>query len=435
MRIDWYRARKDLVVTKKASVLLYLDAFRWDYLNADQAPFLYSLIDRSIYVPRLGNVAGFTKRTAMLSGAYPSTTGHFTGFAFDPSGSPFAMSLLERHIVSMVEQAANRGIRGFGRMRGIMGSYLERAARCQLNNVPNFSKFPLVLWPWFRPTSHRGLPYEEDYDVPNLLQALARTGRKFSYWLYPVIKGGDNKILETVIKHIDADSELTLVQFSDLDRAGHRHGSSSLEYRLCAAQTDLYTRILFEEFNRAYGQLNWVIVSDHGMMDVTHRIDAGSLIHGSAARYRLRHGDHYLVFLDSTMARVWSLSSRANKFVDQVFSQSEFQSLGRIIDDELAERYHIPSNNRMYGDRIWWADPGVLVYPDYFSAKKPYVGMHGYVPDYPDMLPFMLVHGPNIEPRRVERAELIDVCPTLCDLLGIDLPPICEGRSIFSGAD
>jgi len=418
-------------MTVQTTVFLYLDAFRWDYLTPDDAPFLYSLIDRSIYVPQLRTVAGFTMRTAMLSGAYPGVTGHFTGFALDPSNSPFGVSSLERRIVSLVDHAAATGIRGIGRLRPLLSRRLERIAYRRLGKVPNFAAIPFPLRPWFRQTSNRGWPYEEDYDVPNLLQTMSKIERRFSYWFYPAVHSGDDQILRTVIKGIDSNSELSLIQFSDLDHVGHWYGSNSLERRLCVRKTDLYSRILFEEFNNAYDEINWVILSDHGMMDISRRIDGANLAHKCAAKLGLRHGEHYLLFLDSTMVRIWSLSPKADKFMEQVFLQPEFQELGKIIDEEMAACHHIRFDDRIYGDRIWWANPGVLVYPDYFSPAKPYVGMHGYSPDHSDMSAFMLIGGVHIEPRCVRGAGLIDVCPTLCDLLGIEPPSICEGQSLF----
>lgn len=413
-------------------VLLYLDAFRWDYLTRKDAPFLYSLTEDSIYTPRLKNTAGFTKRTVMLSGAHPDKTKHFTGFAFDPLESPFAVSSLEKHFINMVDLLANQRVRGFGRAQALVRRRLMSIASGRAKNVPNFNKFPLVLWPWFRPTSNRALPYEEGYDVPNLLQTLKRKRYKFSYWLYPAVRGGDEQILNTVIQGIDPSSKLILIQFSDLDHVGHLYGSNSLEYRLCVRKTDLYASILFEEFSKVYDKIIWVILGDHGMTDISQKIDAGSIIHKYATKYGLRHGKHYLLFLDSTLVKIWSLAPKANDFIEQIFFQTEFCSLGKLIDRELASQYHIPYGERIYGDRIWWANPKVLVYPDYFSSSKPFAGMHGYFPDYPDMESFLMIHGSEIKPKRVDKAGLIDICPTLSDLLGINPPSICQGQSLLT---
>jgi len=420
------------MVSAVATVLLYLDAFRWDYLNPSDAPFLYSLVGNSIYIPKLYSTAGFTKRTAMLCGAYPDASGHFTRFAFDPSGSPYTITPLQRRVANLLDRAKGAGVRGSGRAFAAFRRYLERRSR-RPRSAPSFAKFPLGLWPWLRATSNEGWPYNEDYEVPNLLQDLVRAERRFSYWLYPAVTGSDDQVLRTVVRGIDPHSQLSLVQLSDLDQVGHRYTSDSPERQLCVRKTDFYVQILFEQFERTYGRINWVILGDHGMTDIVSTIDAGDLIHKDAAKRGLRHGEHYLLFLDSTMARVWSLSAKADRFVQEVFNKPEFQNNGTIIDEEVATRYHIPRDTRMYGDRIWWANPGVLVHPDCFSSAKLYVGMHGYFPDYPDMLSFMLVHGPNIGPALVDNAQLIDVCPTLCDLLEAPAPPICQGRSLLRG--
>ena len=73
----------------------------------------------------------------------------------------------------------------------------------------------------------------------------------------------------------------------------------------------------------------------------------------------------------------------------------------------------------------------MLIYPDYFSRGEPVKGMHGYLPDADEMQGFLMVHGPRVEPRALEEAEMVDVCATICHLLGRPRPPLCRGRSVL----
>ena len=74
---------------RETTVLILLDAFRWDYLDAQNTPNLWSMRERGLYVRRLRPSLGFCERTELLTGAYPVTTGNFTAIGYDPSGSPF----------------------------------------------------------------------------------------------------------------------------------------------------------------------------------------------------------------------------------------------------------------------------------------------------------------------------------------------------------
>lgn len=57
-----------------------------------------------------------------------------------------------------------------------------------------------------------------------------------------------------------------------------------------------------------------------------------------------------------------------------------FGEHGAWMNVETAARFHIPWPDRRYGDHLWLANPGVLVFPDFFHRIAPYKGRHGYDP-------------------------------------------------------
>lgn len=131
------------------------------------------------------------------------------------------------------------------------------------------------------------------------------------------------------------------------------------------------------------------------------------------------------------MARFRWLSPRGRAMESALRRHEELQAHGRVIDEELARAHAIPWGDSRFGDLIWWANPGVLIFPDYFHARDDRnKGMHGYDSNHPDMHGFFLAWGPGIAPARLPRAELVDVCPTLCQLIGVRAPKAAIGRSL-----
>ena len=95
----------------------------------------------------------------------------------------------------------------------------------------------------------------------------------------------------------------------------------------------------------------------------------------------LKAGKDVIHFLDSTMVRLWTISARARKVLPGMLRDSAaFAEHGTWMDAERAERDHVPWPDRRYGDHLWVANPGVLVFPDFFHRMAPCKGMHGYDP-------------------------------------------------------
>ena len=74
----------------------------------------------------------------------------------------------------------------------------------------------------------------------------------------------------------------------------------------------------------------------------------------------------------------------------------------------------------MYGDLLWVASPGVLVYPDFFHLFSPCKGMHGYNPVHVDSFGTCIHYGYDISARVTEVSHLTSVFDLLKDSVGLD---------------
>ena len=73
---------------------------------------------------------------------------------------------------------------------------------------------------------------------------------------------------------------------------------------------------------------------------------------------------------------------------------------------------------------LWFANPGVLISPDYFNhSLKEIRGMHGYFEtDEIHGTGLMVLKQPGCEHEVIERKYLKDVCDEICLTLGVDKP-------------
>jgi len=79
------------------------------------------------------------------------------------------------------------------------------------------------------------------------------------------------------------------------------------------------------------------------------------------------------------MFRIWYLNSIAFELLEKrLKSNSILSNNGVFVNETVAKKEKIPFPDKRYGDTLWMANVGVLVFPDFFHNTVPYKGMHGY---------------------------------------------------------
>ena len=414
----------------KTTVLVILDAFRWDYLNPEDTPFLWRLASDGLHVRRIVSSTGFTQRAAMFTGAHPDVTDCYTMFCYDRGGSPyrFLRPLCEplRWLAAGAERFAPLDLVE----RGLRHRVLYRLGRVFASHAPP-AFIPLHLLPLIGVSEDRvSIHGPGAFLVPSVFDHLRQKGGSYRFLMFPDLFGDDEAVLQATLNAVGEGRDLYLLQFSDSDALCHLHGSEGDVCRQVARELDRKVRVVCEAFEKAYAEPGFIIIGDHGMMDVDTTVDVAAAVHGRAAAGGLRHGRDYLLFLDSTLARLWFFNDRARALLEDVFAAPPLAGCGRLIDGETAGRYRIPPPGPRYGERIWWADPGVLIHPDYFHPRRQVVkGMHGYDTHHEKMMGFAVVAAPGYDRGFLESAALVDICPTICDLVGLPYPDANEGES------
>ncbi len=137
------------------------------------------------------------------------------------------------------------------------------------------------------------------------------------------------------------------------------------------------------------------------------------------------------MFLDSTMARFWG----DENVLERVRTVLLNLRCGRILSESDLRANHLPLSS-IWGDMIFLLKPGFVISPSFFESRQPVKAMHGYDLSTPGLDSFVVLQSPrHAGPRRLLMSRAVDITPTALDLLGLDIPPYCEGHSLLKASD
>jgi len=230
---------------------------------------------------------------------------------------------------------------------------------------------------------------------------------------------------------IEKRPRFVCLYFNEPDHAGHVYGEDSDEVIYQIKESDKILGQLIKELKTLdiYNNINIVIVSDHGMVNVSNErlinindhlpewtrnnqnlYGRGPVMNIAFENYdndiQLNIPDSYNNFLKEYIPHVKIKTSKNNK--------------------EL--HYHNP----MF-DYILIADEGWMIYSDgdirKYNNKLPVVGMHGYDSNSMNMHAIFYAYGPKIKKDlKIDTFELIHIYPLLCKLLGIEPYENIDGK-------
>lgn len=403
-----------------STILILLDAFRQDYRNQTNTPFLWRCGEEGELYDGVEQSLGYCERTEVLAGLNGKQSGFFTAIGFDPEGSPYAKltlmplyAVLERAGLFMARLFPARfSDRVHKRLRGKLAQRFRRRGI----HMPPF----LIPFTWLRYFSltedridHR---LSNAFPQASILTLLEQAGRSYFYDSFTALgftspHRTDAARLKAVVQDATAEpKDLYLVYIAAPDAWGHRLGPDAPEFQLVLNKLDQDLAEFVSELERVSPGNRYIFLGDHGMVTVTRTIDLEREIARLLRHAKLKKGRDVLYFLDSTMARFWAMSDRASACLAKALESSTLlREAGNWMDREMAEKFHVPWPDRRYGDHLWVAHAGVSVFPDFFHRLEPCKGMHGYDPTLPECRGTCIHWGRGVEPRRFSLTSLSGV--------------------------
>jgi predicted AlkP superfamily pyrophosphatase or phosphodiesterase len=368
--------------------LILIDALRHDFIDPAHSPFLASLLPRADHATIIESVS-FQTRPVFFAGLEPDQSDICHLYQYDPATSPFSFLKPFTALLPLLPQKITRRI--INRLAKIVErshGHLASAA------VLGSGTIPLPLLPYFAP-SERVFTDDPEAFAPQLsiFDMMRARGLRWNWVGYPRHFGSTVNILNAY--HALPEAEVAYLHFSELDWIGHRFGPNSLEMHAAQTSLDETLKNLLQPALHAGASV--VIFGDHGMVEVTQKIDLRALIE----QLGFAPGRDYLMFLDSTQARFWFFSERARTEIIKVLEKIP---QGHILGAEELKNLHLAFTHRRYGDLIFALDGGIVIHPSYFESITAPRGMHGYLPSVHDNKTQILAVGPHITAR--ERGTL-----------------------------
>jgi len=382
---------------------------RSDYLSQANTPFLWRCSQEGEYYKNVIPGHGFCERTEILTGLSPADSGFFTAIGFAPGESPYRnckglrlLSSLERALVPVAKltlrRRAGKAVRMFRRL-------CNRFFARQGITLRSY-QIPFDFLPHFALTEDARDHREAGaFCRPSILDLLKEDGRGFLYESFtalgmPSPHNDEDRMTIALQKATDQHIDFYPIYIAAPDAQGHTHGPGSEEIKKTMHDMDHRLQRFVDDFTTCRPDTRFVFLGDHGMLQVERPFDAERDLLSIATQLGAKPGRDFVYFLDSTCVRIWALKTEgAERLLKEIASSSAFLQHGKFISKEDANGTGIPFPDRTYGDVLWIADPGVLVYPDFFHRYRAPRGMHGYAPRAPGGQGTCIVWGKGVSPR------------------------------------
>ena len=412
-------------------ILILMDALKHNYIDKTTMPFLYNMASQGKYIEKIIPSAGFCERTEILFGLKPKDSGFFTAIGFDPEGSPYKDSRM-LNILGYAENIVAR-----------LSSSLWKSKRYQIEEYSRkiFLKILYLFNANDKKLGAYNIPFnylkyfnltEDQYDLhkidmikgkKSIIKIISEFNGEAYMGAFTALgqksHGDDKNRLRLAIEACRSKNNLFIpIYIAAPDYYGHKYGPDSQELKAELKRLDILVKDSYKKILEINSHAKFIFLGDHGMTNVNCTINIKHEITKIAEKHNLKEESDFIYFLDSTLLRIWYFSKRASRiFQKEIRSNNLFSEKGLIINDELLEKYCLPLNNRQYGDLIWSANPGVLIYPDYFHKSKIMKGMHGYRPDDSSTYGMGILWHKNIAKEKIEYLELNKMYDEIINLL------------------
>lgn len=243
------------------------------------------------------------------------------------------------------------------------------------------------------------------------------------YFKYQEKTNVDQRI-QTVVNWLQLPVEqrphLITFYFPEVDHMGHRYGPESDSVRNAVQFVDAAIGRMQEAVNKLNLPVNFIIVSDHGML----KVDA----------------EHSITLPDSPALKPLRIVPTGEKIMLYGNNEAEIKAaydflkqhenhFTAYLKKETPERWHYGQEdvyNRI-GDIVVVAEAN-YAFGD--PVKKMYPGHHGFDNNLTEMNAIFMAWGPAFKPHtRIATFENIHVYPLVARILGLDITQPIDGKS------
>lgn len=343
------------------SVNVLVDGLGWEILR--DRTFLDDLLsDRHRVQTILGYSSGAIP--SLLTGQYPNGHGHWNLFYRSPETSPFRWTapllrlprrLLENRVARRLVREVSQRLAGYSGYFAIYNLPLDRIRFYDICETSDIYA-PGGLAP-----------------ARSLFDVLRENG--VHYECYNYHRHTDAQILDLVPHRLrQSDCRNYFLYLSGLDAFLHFNVSDPQGVRSKLAWYEEKLRRIHQAAKARWGRVRMHVFSDHGMTRIAGTHDLIT----DVERLGLRIPEDYLPAYDSTMARFWLHSERAETRLLEFLRGLPF---GRVLCTAELKRLGVHFEDGRYGHLVFVMNPGILICPSDMGRIR-FDGMHGFHPEH-----------------------------------------------------
>ena len=408
--------------TNKRLAVLQLDALSSVPVCGNGSSHVPSTVTSFVLRGEIIPPFSFEPDAAYLSGRFPEETDGGTHFWYAPEASRFKGMRRWGWFGDRMPYLIQLGLRRWVRWRAARKAETDR-----LERSVSTARIPFRLLPYFDVVT-KHYPFEQDFcSYSTIFDLLREEGRKWVYIGAPVSGSRSDEVLARLRASSLPGVDLVFLFVGDLDGIGHEYGPHSEMYQRALQRMGVLIEEIASVVDEKMGKgCPLLVFGDHGMAQVTRLVDVGAALKGLS----IRPCRDYVYLLDSTLARFWFFGERARQEVMDLMSQMDG---GSIVSEEERVSYRIRYPHNRFGELIWWADGGTLIFPNFWQDRKPVKGMHGYRRDViENHAAFLLLNTDLEESQTLEQPlEMVDVFATIVDMLDLKMPKGAYGKSVL----
>jgi len=239
-----------------------------------------------------------------------------------------------------------------------------------------------------------------------------------------------SKVFEWLQLPDDERPRFISLYFSNMDDVGHAYGpSNEMMIKPVLTKLDHELGALFEGIKSIDLPINVVIVSDHGMVDVSkdHLINLDELTSGINARV-VNNGALAHVYLenkpDKGAAIQTILSRNPDVTVDDLEGNENYTDVTKF-PQRIGDFIILPKLGYYLAD-----NRGMMRYQNRAAMNKSDVfGEHGFSPKNEELWGIFSANGPQIKSGlQIEPFQNIHIYPMICKILGLPIPEEIDGK-------
>ncbi len=365
---------------KEITLLIQVDALRYDYINQIDTPYLFDLSE-SGYSGRLIPTFGFEPDGAYLAGLFPDQCDGGAHFWKDPDKSPYSFTKYLPKRLEKIEGMSGKVI------RKILTKYirLKKGYKYEFMPVAPFNVLEnMAPVPSFFP------PEEKTHNCEDIFSICQRENIGFLFHGSPQNRVDVKSGAAALEKNLYYPYRFAFWHVGDLDKMGHRFGPNSIERKIATIKVDETIETVVRFLKKRYEKVNLLIFGDHGMAEVRKYIDIPAHLKNSG----IFKTDPPLFFLDSTMARFWFTKKQQKEEICNALGELEG---GKILTQDDLTKYHLLYNHNKFADLIFLAESGSLLSPNYFQGHERIKGMHGYSPETLEQQSAFILSSPRLK--------------------------------------